>query len=123
MKAICTIKKVVDEDTVEIEIERVRLLCFASKGINHQVGDKVVIELNLFDDIEIIRSEIEHPLIRKGESFFAYYINGILDIDTNSILSVIDFSLESEDLYDYAYLDRQYVEMYVPRFDIDFQPN
>ena len=120
MKINCKIKKIIDDDSIEIEVNGLNLLCFSNPGAKIQEGAIVEAELTFFDDIEIKEIEKENFGVKRGSDFFSHYIYGMLNVEKKCIVSVVDFALEEDDLYDYGYLDMKYVELFVPRMDVSF---
>lgn len=119
MKYSCTIIDVVG-DVVTIKVGQVYIVGFVNSGVSKNIGDEVKGDILLYDDLKIYKSNInETAIIRNGDSL-SYSLYGILDIDNCILKSDIDFSIDKEELYDYGYLDGEWVRIDVIRIDVDF---
>lgn len=114
MKYACKLLENNDDDIV-VNIQGVILNCFTNTGINFNVGDDFLAEINVYDDFKIFPSKSDKPSIKKGIGY-RYTITGTLNIEKQGIDSIIFFSLD--DLYNYGYLDNQMVDVSVLRLDI-----
>ena len=102
MKYDCTIVNINDEE------------------ITIKIGDETMVDILLYDDLEISESnKSENCIKRKGNSF-AYSLYGILDIDNSMLKSEIDFEIAPEELFDYGYLDGKEVKIDTIRIDFEF---
>lgn len=122
MKYICTITDINDDgDEATIKIENVYITGFVNFGVLKNIGDKALVEILLFDDLEIYKDERnETDIIRKGNSY-SYSLFGILDIDKSILKSKIDFNIDKEKLFSYGYLDGKKVRVDVIRIDFYFE--
>lgn len=119
MKYNCTIVNVNDEE-ITIKIDDTYITGFSNFGILKEIGDETMVNILLYDDLEISESnESEICIKRKGNSF-AYSLYGILDIDHSILKSKIDFEIAPEELFDYGYLDGKEVKIDTIRIDFEF---
>lgn len=116
----CKIIDIVDEETFDIKIGTAIIRGF-SFGVQKKVGDVSKVDLGFFD-FEIYPCEEQKKSIVKTNKYYSYELYGILDIENAVLKSEIELELDSELLYDYGYLDGNYVRIDVPRIDIDFEP-
>ena len=119
MKYSCTIVNIEDEE-VTVKINGIELTGFVSQGVNKKVGDKVVVEIELYDDIMFQKEKVEEKKLCRIGLSYTYYIYGILDIDQCKIQSVIDFTIEPYEIFDYGYLHNQFIKARVQRFNFNF---
>ncbi len=119
MKYECTIINI-DEDEVTINIDDVYITGFTNSGVLRKEGDKAFVELVLYDDIEICISDISEAQIERKGNTFSYSLYGILDIDRCMLLSLINFEIDKDELFDYGFLDGKMVRIDVMRLDIRF---
>ena len=115
MKYDCEIINIV-EDEVTVRIGDACITGFVNCGIMKKIGQEAIVEVLLYDDLEIAKLSIE----RKNQTF-EYSLFGILDIDRGILKSVINFEIDKEELYDYGYLDGKQVKIDVLRIDLDFE--
>lgn len=119
MKYNCTIVNINDEE-ITIKIDDTYITGFANSGSLKEIGDEAMVDILLYDDLEISESEKkENCIIRKGNSF-AYSLYGILDIDNSMLKSEINFEIDSEDLLYCGYLDGKEVKIDTIRIDLEF---
>lgn len=119
MKYNCVIANVKDEE-VTVKIGDVYITGFANFGVSKEIGDTAMVDISLYDDLEICESDKnENCMVRKGNSY-AYSLYGILDINNFMLKSVIDFKINSEELFDCGYLDGKRVKIDVIRIDLEF---
>lgn len=119
MEYNCTIIDVIG-DEVTIKVEQIYIVGFANSGVSKNIGDEVKVDILLYDDLKICKSDKnETAIIRNGNSF-SYSLYGILDVDNCILKSDIDFSIDKEELYNYGYLDGDWVRIDAIRIDIDF---
>lgn len=76
--------------------------------------------MTLYDDIEICTSDISEAKIERKDNTFLYLIYGILDIDRCMLLSLINFNIDKNELFDYGLLDGKMVRSDVMRIHIQF---
>jgi|LSQX01.3.fsa_nt_gb hypothetical protein len=117
MQSKCIIKEIEDDDVLTIQIEDIILTGFFNTGTVFSVGEECMLNIKIYDDVEINESHIKEKTISRIGKSLSYSINGILDIDTSVIHSVLDFDIDKELLFDYAYLHGKYVKISVVRFD------
>lgn len=121
MKYNCEILSIVDDDEVTVKIGDVQLTGFVNNGVTESIGDKIFVDISLYDDLEIFESESNtESILRKGKSF-AYSLYGILNINKAILESVIDFEIDADVLFDYGYLDGKKVKVDVKRIDFCFE--
>lgn len=115
----CKIIKIIEDLEVIINISGCILRGHDIYGTLLDEGVYCTVELNFFDDIEINECNEEKPNIiyRSG---FEYDFIGRLDFDSRIVKSLIDIELEQEDLFDYAYLDGEMVNVNIKRIDFIF---
>ena len=118
MKYNCVIQTA-DEEEVTIMIGKTKITGFANKGFDYSSGEKVNVEIEFFGDLIIKKNGIQEKKILYNGAY-SYVICGILDVDDGLIKSEINFSIDRYYLYEYGYLDKEYVEIIVPRVDFYF---
>lgn len=119
MKYNCIIVNINDEE-VTIKIGDVYITGFANFGVLKEIGDETMVDILLYDDLEISENnKSENCIVRKGNSF-AYSLYGILDIDNAMLKSEIDFEIDPEELFDCGYLDGKDVKIDTIRIDLEF---
>lgn len=119
MKYKCTIVDINDEE-ITIKIGNAHITGFSNSGVSKKIGEETMVDILLYDDLEISGSnKCENCIERKGNSF-AYSLYGILDIDHSVLKSEIDFEIDVEELFDYGYLDGKKVKIDTIRIDFDF---
>ena len=120
MKYNCKIINIV-EDEVTIRIGDAYITGFVNCGITKEIGQEAIVELLLYDDLEIIQCDKKKINIERRNHTFAYSLFGILDIASGILKSVINFEIAKEELYNYGYLDGKQVQVDVLRIDLDFE--
>lgn len=101
MQYNCIIVNINDEE-ITIKICDSYIIGFSNSGVSKEIGDEAMVDIQLYDDLEISESnKSENYIGRKGNSF-AYSLYGILDIDNSILKSEIDFEIDSEELFDYS---------------------
>lgn len=110
----CLIKENNYSDII-VSINNVDLLCFANAGLSGDVGDEMLLDIDLYDEFEIVISDQKNVGIERI-SGYQYQITGILDIEKGGIESLIFFPID--DLYDYGFLDKKMVDLFVIRLNI-----
>lgn len=119
MRYNCTVVNF-NEEEVTIKIGDVYLTGFANSGILKKNGEKTMVDILLYDDLEISESDkCENCILRQGNTF-AYSLYGVLDVDNSVLKSEIDFEIDAEELFDYGYLDGKKVKIDTIRIDFDF---
>ena len=96
-----------------------KIYCKAVNNCQQHTGEKVNVEIEFFGDLIIKKNEIQEKKILYNGAY-SYVICGILDVDDGLIKSEINFSIDRYYLYEYGYLDKEYVEIIVPRVDFYF---
>lgn len=109
-----------DDEEITIKIDNVYITGFANSGISKEVGEKAVVDILLYDDLEICESDHGENCIVRKENSFAYSLYGILDIDNSLLKSEIDFEIDAEELFDCGYLDGKKVKIDTRRIDFAF---
>lgn len=119
MKYNCTIVNINDEE-ITIKIGNIYIIGFSNSGVSKEIGAETMVDILLYDDLEISESnKRENCIERKGNSF-AYSLYGILDIDNSMLKSEIDFEIAPEELFDYGYFDGKKVKIDTIRIDFEF---
>lgn len=119
MKYNCIIVNINDEE-ITIQIGGLHITGFSNSGVSKEIGDETMVDILLYDDLEISESNQKvNCMERKGNSF-AYSLYGILDIDNCMLKSEIDIEIDSEELFDYGYLDGKEVRIDTIRIDFEF---
>lgn len=119
MKYNCTIIDI-DDDEITIKIGKTYITGFCNKGILKQEGDITEVDILLYDDLEISQCDDHNKDIVRDDNSFSYSLYGILDIDKSILKSVIDIEIDSEQLFDYGYLDGKSVKIDTVRIDFTF---
>ena len=118
MKYKCIIQAV-DEEVVIIKIGNTVITGFSNIYADFMNNEEAIVEIELYGDLKIQETSIhEKSILHQGG--YSYLICGMLDIESRTIKSEIDFSLDPSYLYEYSYLDKKYIELYVPRMDFCF---
>ncbi len=120
MKYNCEIINIVD-DEVTIRIGNVCITGFVNCGVTKKIGQEAIVEILLYDDLEITQCDEKKLCIKRKKQTFQYSLWGILDIDNGILKSVINFEIDEEELYKYGYLDGEQVKVDVLRIDFDFE--
>ncbi len=84
-------------------------------------GQEAIVEILLYDDLEITQSDEKKLSIERKNQTFEYSLFGILDITRGILKSVINFEIDEEELYNYGYLDGKQVKVDALRIDLDFE--
>ena len=119
MQYNCTIINSDDEE-VTIKIGDVYITGFANSGISKKIGEQAMVDILLYDDLEIYESDKAEICIERQENTFAYSLYGVLDIDKSILKSQIDFEIDAGELFDCGYLDGKKVKIDTIRIDLDF---
>lgn len=119
MKYNCEILNIIDEEII-IKIGDAQITGFSNNGLTRNVGDKILVDIQLFDDLKISETDYNKKAVIKQDNSFAYSLYGILDVDRSILKSKIDFEIDREELFDYGYLDGKTVKIDVIRIDFDF---
>lgn len=119
MKYNCTIINI-DDDEVTIGVGEVQIVGFVNSGLSKEIGEEAEVDILLFDDLKICKSDIDENAIDRNGDTFSYSLYGILDICKCTLKSCIDFEIDKEELYDYGYLDGEMVRIDVARIDFEF---
>ncbi len=120
MKYNCKIINI-DEDEVTVQIGDVCLTGFVNCGVDKNIGQEAIVEILLYDDLEITQYDENMISIERKAQTFGYSIFGTLDIDNGILKSLINFQIDKEELYNYGYLDGKQVKVNVLRIDFDFE--
>ena len=120
MKYNCEIINIV-EDEVTVRIEDACITGFVNCGITKKIGQEAIVEILLYDDLEITQCDEKKLSIERKNQTFEYSLFGILDISRGILKSVINFKIDEEELYNYGYLDGKQVRVDVLRIDLDFE--
>lgn len=104
-----------NESDVLVSTNNVDLLCFSNIGIYGDVGDVIPLDIDVYDEFEISKSNCNEKSV-KHISGYQYKITGILNVDKGGVDSLIFFPID--DLCDYSYLDNEMVELNVIRLNI-----
>jgi len=120
MKYNCEIINIV-EDEVTVRIGDACITGFVNCGITKKKGQEALVEILLYDDLEITQCDEKKLSIERKNQTFEYSLFGILDIARGILKSVINFEIDEEELYNYGYLDGKQVKVDVLRIDLDFE--
>ncbi|MGX3014414.1 hypothetical protein ACWIVY_11080, partial [Ursidibacter sp. B-7004-1] len=83
----CLIKENNDSDVI-VCINNIDLLCFSNSGLFGDVGDKIFLDIELYDEFEITISNNKNVDIERI-SGYQYKITGILNIEKGGVESLI----------------------------------
>lgn len=108
-----------DEEEVTIKVDDIYITGFVNSGITKKNGEEAMVDIQLYDDLEITESDKSEDCIIRKENTFAYSLYGVLDIANSILKSEIDFEIDSEELLDYGYLDGKRVKIDTIRIDLD----
>ena len=120
MKYNCEIINIV-EDEVTVRIGDACITGFVNCGIIKKIGQEAIVEILLYDDLEITQCNEKKVSIERKNETFEYSLFGTLDIAKGILKSVINFEIDEEELYNYGYLDGKQVKVDVLRIDLDFE--
>lgn len=120
MKYNCEIINI-DEDEVTIRIRDVCITGFVNCGVEKKIGQEAIVEILLYDDLEIMQCDEKKLSIERKSQTFEYSLFGTLDITKRILKSAINFEIDEEELYNYGYLDGKQVKMDVLRIDFVFE--
>ncbi len=120
MQYECTIRNIVEDEEVTVQIGDIQIIGFVNCGCNNKIGDVCSIDISLYDDLEIDELANEECSVNRKDNSYSYELKGILDIDNHRLKSVIDFDIDEEILMNYGYLDGRYVSINVLRIDLEF---
>lgn len=120
MKNSCTIVDIADEE-ITVKIGDIFITGFSNSGVLKTIGDEATVDVSLYDDLEICKSDKIEPLIIRQGNSFAYSLYGILDIENLLLKSGVDFEIDARELFGYGYLDGERVKIDVIRIDFDFE--
>ena len=115
----CKIENV-NEEEVTINIDRIIITGFCNSSTTKKSGTNCLVELQFFDKLIFEESEQKEEKICRIGSTYEYVITGRLDVDNLMLYSSINFELEKEDIFDSGYLNGKWVDVKVPRIDLDF---
>ena len=110
-----------DEDEVTIRIGDVCITGFVNCGVEKKIGQEAIVEILLYDDLEIMQCDEKKLSIERKAQTFEYSLFGTLDITKGILKSVINFEIDKEELYNYGYLDGKQVKVDVLRIDFVFE--
>lgn len=119
MKYPCKIVGIDDEE-VTVEIEKNYITGFVNCGTKIGIGEKAIVDIELYGDLEITQCNEYKPYIERKAKTFQYTLWGILDIDNAMLHSTINFDISIEELFNYGYLDGKAVKVDVLRIDFCF---
>jgi len=118
MKYKCIVQSLDEEETI-VKIGDTVITGFTNICADFMDNEEATVEIELYGDLIIQETSIhKKSILHKGG--YTYLIYGILDIDSGTIKSEIDFSIDPSYLYEYGYLDKKYIELFVPRMDFCF---
>lgn len=120
MKYNCEIINIV-EDEVTVRIGDACITGFVNCGIIKKIGQEAIVEILLYDDLEITQCDEKKISIERKNQTFEYSLFGTLDIAKGILKSVINFEIDEKELYNYGYLDGKQVKVDVLRIDLDFE--
>lgn len=111
----CVIKEN-NESDVLVTINNVDLLCFSNSGIEGEVGNVVPLNIEIYDDFDIVASNSNEVGITNIK-YYQYRITGILNIDAGGVYSSIFFPIDN--LYNYSHMDNKMVDLNIIRLNIN----
>jgi len=120
MKYKCEIINI-DEDEVTIRIRDVCITGFVNCGVEKKIGQEAIVEILLYDDLEIMQCDEKKLSIERKAQTFEYSLFGTLDIAKGILKSAINFEIDEEELYNFGYLDGKQVKLDVLRIDFVFE--
>ena len=122
MKYKCLIQAI-DDETITIQVENTTIIGFTNLPLDFQLlGEFVEVEIELIGDLKIKKDNVQTKTINSNTPYsYSCTICGILDVENKVVKSEIDFTLDENILYEYGYLDKQYIEIIVPRVDFHFE--
>ena len=120
MKYKCEIINIV-EDEVTVRIGDAYITGFVNCGIIKETGQEAIVEILLYDDLEITQCDEKKVSIERKNQTLAYSLFGTLDVDKGILKSIINFEIDEEELYNCGYLDGKHVQVDVLRIDLDFE--
>ena len=109
MKYNCEIINIV-EDEVTVRIGDACITGFVNCGIIKKIGQEAIVEILLYDDLEITQCDEKKISIERKNQTFEYSLFGTLDISKGILKSVINFEIDEKELYNYGYLDGKQVK-------------
>lgn len=110
------------EEELKIKIKDIELLCFVEEyRCSVEVGQEYIVDLEIvvFDDLDIEKSTVQAREMTQQADSFAYCIRGVFNPSNKKIDSGIDIDLADEDISGFLYLENQFVELNIDRFNID----
>ena len=116
----CKIVKI-NDDQITVLIGDTEIIGFSNQSVISDVGIETEVELEFYDDLIFSKSDSEKPYIERKGNSLSYLIVGKLNIDEMKIQSIIDFSLEPEDLYDHGFMDGAMIQVDVLRINFEFR--
>lgn len=111
----------IDEEEVTVRIGDTCITGFANCGVKKEIGEEAMVDILLYDDLEITQCDEDKVGIERHGKTFRYSLFGILDIANSVLKSTIDFEMDDEELFDWGYLDGKQVKIEVLRIDFDFK--
>ncbi len=111
----------IDEEEVTLKIEDIYITGFANCGVKKEIGEETIVDISLYDDLEITQCGENKFGIERKDKTYKYSLFGTLDIANAVLKSAIDVEMDKEELFDYGYLDGLQVKIDVLRIDFDFK--
>lgn len=116
------LSQLIEEEAV-LEINGQRIVAYINNcPFDIEIGEQYLIEIELaiLDDFVISKTDSNEKGIKQIEDSFSHFIRGFLNIDSGTIDAGIIFEVDREFLFDYGYLNNQYVQIQVDRLSVDF---
>ncbi|CDL86438.1 hypothetical protein [Xenorhabdus cabanillasii] len=108
------------EEEVTLSFGEYEICCFINDfPASLQVGDTHLVELGFMflDDVRIEPSKNKNMSLKQQGNTFSYEINGYL-VEDKIFLSNLVF--QDELLYEYSYLENEYIKVYPDRITVSF---
>lgn len=111
----------IDEEEVTVKIGETCITGFVNCGMTKKIGEETVIDILLYDDLEVTQCGENKCGIEREAKTFKYSLFGTLDIANAILKSIINFEIDKEELFNYGYLDGKQVKIDVLRIDFHFK--
>lgn len=120
MKYNCKIVNIA-EDEITVRIGEASVTGFVNCGVDKEIGQEAIVEIILYDDLEITQCIEEKVSVERIHKTFKYSLFGTLDVEKGILKSLINFEIEKDELYNYCHLDGKHVKVDVLRIDFTFE--
>ena len=108
----------INDEILTLKVNEILLEGFSNTGITSEIGAIILVEIILWGDIEMDPAPVHPPSIEKAGKGLAYFIFGKLDVDNQTLSSVLDFELDNDTLARFSHLDQKNVRLSIERFDL-----